>query len=138
VGLNLKYGPEECRIRVKPRNSRVLEYQIEATVSSNLPVAAHLTLIPHLKETLATGGGERITLDESPFDFTSQQVGGKLTHAGYTLHLPESTTLHWPALPHNPYRKDGSATAAEGRIELRIPFDKQNSNYTVTMEIAEE
>ncbi len=33
-------------------------------------------------------------------------------------------------------RKDGSATAAEGRIELRIPFDKQNSNYTITVEIA--
>ena len=51
VGLNLKYGLEECRIRVKPRDSRTLEYQIEATVSSNLPVTAHLTLIPHLKET---------------------------------------------------------------------------------------
>ena len=138
VGLKLRYGPEEFRIRVKPRDSRTLEYQVEAKASSNLPVAAHLTLIPHLKETLETGGDEKVILGESPLEFTSQQVGGKLTHAGYTLHLPESTTLHWPALPHNPYRKDGSATAAEGRIELRIPFDKQNSNYTVTMEIAEE
>lgn len=135
VGLNLRYGPEECRIRVKPGDSRTLEYQIEATMSSNLPVSAHLTLIPHLKETLETGGGEKVTLGESPLNFTSQQVGGKLTHAGYTLHLPENTTLHWPALPHNPYRKDGSATAAEGRIELRIPFDKQNPTYTITVEI---
>lgn len=107
-------------------------------MSSNLPVAAHLTLIPHLKQTLETGRGEKVTLGESPLNFTSQQVDGKLTHAGYTLHLPENTTLHWPALPHNPYRKDGSATAAEGRIELRILFDKQNCTYTITVEIAEE
>jgi len=137
VGLDLQYGPEECRIRIKPRDSRTLEYRIEAIVSFDLPIAAHLTLIPHLKETLETGGGEKVTLGESPLNFTSEQVGGMLTHAGYTLHLPRNTTLHWPALPHNPYRKDGSATIAEGRIELRIPFDKQSSAYTITVEVAE-
>ena len=137
VGLNLRYGPEECRVRVQPICSRTLEYRIEATPSSHMPVIAHLTLIPHLKETLETGGGKKVTLGESPLDFTSDQVGGKLTHAGYTLHLPENATLHWPALPHNPYRKDGSATAAEGRIEIRIPFNKQNSAYTITVEVAE-
>ncbi len=137
VGLNLRYGQEECRIRVRPRDSRTLEYQIEATASSGLPVIAHLTLIPHLKETLETGGGEKVTLGESPLNFTSEQLGGTLTHAGYTLHLPGNATLHWPALPHNPYRKDGSATPAEGRIEIRIPFDKQNSAYTITIEAVE-
>ncbi|MFC1717584.1 hypothetical protein ACFL6S_28240 [Candidatus Poribacteria bacterium] len=137
VGLNLRYGPEECRVRVNPVSPVALEYQIEATISSDLPVIAHLTLIPHLKETLETGGGEKVTLDESPLELTSEQLGGTLTHAGYTLYLPENATLHWPALPHNPYRKDGSATAAEGRIEVRIPFDKQNSAYTIAIEIAE-
>jgi len=137
AGLNLRYGNEECRVRVNPVDSRILEYRIEATAFADLPIVAHLTLIPHLKESLETGGGEKVILGESPLNFTSEQLGGKLTHAGYTLHLPENATLHWPALPHNPYRKDGSATAAEGRIEIRIPLDKQNSAYTITVEVVE-
>ncbi len=137
LGLDLKYGPEECRIRVRPVDSETLEYEIEATVSSDLPVIAHLTLIPHLAETLETGGGEEVTLDESPLDLTSHEVGGSVTHADYTLHLPDTATLHWPALPHNPYRKDGSATAAEGRIEIRIPLDKQNPAHTIVVEVEE-
>ena len=137
IGLDLSYGSEECRVRVKPIDSWTLEYRIEATASSSLPIAAHLTLIPRLKETLETGTGEKITLGESSLDLTSEQLGGALTHAGYTFHLPKNATMHWPALPHNPYRKDGRASAAEGRIELRIPFDKQNSAYTITVEVAE-
>ena len=135
VGIDLSYGPERCRIRVQPINEKTLQYSIEATTSSGLPVAAHLTLIPHLNETLETGGGEKITLSESPISLSAEEVGGIVNHAGYRLHLPESVTLHWPVLPHNPYRKDGHATPAEGRIEIRIPFDKQHNAYTVTLEV---
>jgi hypothetical protein len=137
LGLDLKYGPEECRIRVRPIDSETLEYEIEATVSSDLPVIAHLTLIPCLGETLETGDGEEVTLDESPLDLTSHEVGGNVIHGDYTLHLPDTATLHWPAFPHNPYRKDGSSTAAEGRIKIRIPLDKQNPAHTIVVEVEE-
>ena len=133
IGLDLNYGSEECRIRIRPKDSRTLEYRIQATTSSGLPVAAHLTLIPHLNQTLETAGGQKITLSESPITFTAEQVDGIVTHAGYQLHLPKTATLHWPALPHNPYRKDGHATPAEGRIEIRIPFDRSNSTYTINL-----
>lgn len=135
IGLNLKYGREECRIRIQAKDSQTLEYRLEATTSSGLPVAAHLTLIPHLNHTLETAGGQKVTLNESPIIFTAEQLGGMITHAGYKLNLPKIATLHWPALPHNPYRKDGNATPAEGRIEIRIPFDKCNSAYTINLEI---
>jgi hypothetical protein len=133
IGLDLNYGQEECRLRIQPKDSRTLEYRIEATMSSGLPVAAHLTLIPHLNQTLETAGGQKIILTESPINFTAEQVDGMVTHAGYQFHLPKTATLHWPALPHNPYRKDGHATPVEGRIEIRIPFDKGNSAYTINV-----
>jgi hypothetical protein len=104
-------------------------------MSSGLPVAAHLTLIPHLNQTLETAGGQKVSLSELPVSFTAEQVGGVVTHAGYRLHLPETATLHWPVLPHNPYRKDGRATPAEGRIEIRIPFDERDSEYTINLEV---
>ena len=94
-------------------------------------------LIPHLNEPLETGGAERITLAEESVFFSEEQLNGMAAQAGYRIRLPKAVTLHWPALPHNPYRKDGHATPAEGRIEIRIPLDKKDSAYRVILEIPE-
>lgn len=137
VGLDLTYGAETCYIRLRAKDDRTFEYRIESTVSAGLPVAAHLTLIPHLGQSLETNAGRKITLGEAAVILSGEELDGGLTHAGYRLHLPKSATLHWPALPHNPYRKDGRATAAEGRIEIRIPFDANAKSHIVTIEILE-
>ena len=44
-------------------------------------------------------------------------------------------SLHWPKLPHNPYRKDGHSEPQEGRIEIAIPFDAQNAEHRILIEI---
>ena len=136
-GLDLTYGPETCRIRVVVKDDRTLECVLEATRESDLPVAAHLTLLPHMEQPLETAAGQKLTLGLEPISLAPEQVGGQLTHAGYRLHLPDSASLHWPALPHNPYRKDGHATASEGRIEIRLPFDPQHREHRITLGIPE-
>ena len=112
-----------------------MKYVIEATTASGLPVAAHLSLIPKMNQSLESAGGENITLNNSSIEWSAQQVGGEVTHAGYRLHLPKSATLHWPALPHNPYRKGGRSELSEGRIEIRIPFDEQHKTHTIIIEV---
>jgi len=134
-GLGLSYGEETCRIQIEPRDDRTLDYRIEATAVSGLPVVAHLTLIPRFGKTLLTAGGEKVTIGEKPVLLSPEQLGGRLTHAGYRVHLPSTASLHWPALPHNPYRKDGSATAKQGRIEIRIPLDRDHRRHKITFEI---
>lgn len=136
-GLDLTYGPETCRIRVKPVDERTLEYTIEATKSSDLPAAAHLTLIPHMNTTLETGAGKRVDITDEPLSVSPGKLGGRVTYAGYRLHLPSTASLHWPALPHNPYRKDGRAAPGEGRIEIRIPFDEAHPRHKITLEIVD-
>ena len=135
ASLVLTYGPETCRIRIKPKNDKILEYVIESTAVSQLPVFAHLTLIPKMNESLGSVGGKKTRPGESEVDWPAQKVGGQVIYAGYRLHLPKSATLHWPALPHNPYRKDGRATPAEGRIEVCIPFDAQHKMHTIIIEV---
>ncbi len=137
AGLDLTYGPETCRIRVRPKDDRTLECTVEATSTSDMPVAAHLTLIPRLKQLIETAGGHKSTLGESPLDLSAEEVGGAVQHAGYRLSVPKVATLRWPALPHNPYRKDGHSTAAEGRIEIRIPLNAARPASTITVEIVE-
>lgn len=136
-GLDLTYGPETCRIRVQPIDEKTLEYTIEATENSDLPVAAHLTLIPHMNAVLETGTGERVNITDEPLSISPERLGSRVVYAGYRLHLPSTASLHWPALPHNPYRKDGRATPEEGRIEIRIPLDESHPRHKITLKIAD-
>ncbi|MCU0979764.1 MAG: hypothetical protein MUF25_11430 [Pirellulaceae bacterium] len=135
LGLDLTYAPESCRVRVVPKDERTLEYRVTATTTAGLPVAAHVTLIPHLGKPLETAAGQKTTLGEQPISWTPQQLGDWVAHGGYRLRLPPSASLYWPALPHNPYRKDGHSTASEGRIELRVTFDGQHQEHCVTIEV---
>ncbi len=136
-GLDLTYGPEKCAIRVDIKSERMLVCTLQATTNSGKPVLAHVTLLPRMKERLRTTAGQERLLTTEAFEWTAEQVGGGLTFDGFRLKLPESASLHWPALPHKPYRKDGRATAEEGRIEIRIPFDAQHPRQVVTVEILE-
>ncbi len=136
-GLDLTYGKEACHVRVRPKDERTLEYSIETTATSDLPVTAHLTLIPHVGQPLETAAGQEITIGKTAVELSADQIGGWVEHVGYRLHVPPSSSLHWPALPHNPYRKDGRAYAGEGRIEIRIPFDKEHRRHQITLEIPE-
>jgi len=137
-GLDCTYGQETCRIRVHPRDERTLVYTVETTTKSGLPVVAHLTLLPHLGKTLETSGGKKLKLGDASIDLSPEELGGGLTFAGYRLVLPATASLHWPALPHNPYRKDGKAEPSEGRIEIRIPLDGRQARQEATLEVPGE
>lgn len=134
-GLDLTYGPETCRIRIRHVDENKLQYVLSSTVQSRLPVAAHLTLLPKLGEPLDTATGESTDLGETPIAWSADQVGGRIRHDGYAVHLPATASLHWPARRHNPYRKDGRSTPAEDLIEIRIPLDKDHPRHVVTIEI---
>jgi hypothetical protein len=136
VGLDLMYGRETCRIRAHAKDGSTLEYVMEAMLNSELPVVAHVTLLPRMGKPIETAAGEKATLGDGPLDWSAERVGGWIMHGGYRLRLPPSASVHWPALPHNPYRKDGHAKPAEGRIEIRIPFDRENLKQVLTIEVA--
>lgn len=137
-GVDLVYGKERCAIHIRIKDDHTLEYVVSSAVQGELPVLAHVTLMPNLKKPLETVGGEKLTLSDKPIVLTPEQLNGAITHNGCRFRLPETASVHWPALPHNPYRKDGRAEPAEGRIEIRIPLDKQHREQTVTLEILGE
>jgi len=131
--LTLTYGPEECRIGVEVKDERTIVLGLETTCRSDLPVAAHLTLLPRLGQTIETAAGEKAVIGEEAMSFSAERIGDWLRHAGCRFTLPAGASLHWPALPHNPYRKDGRAGPAEGRLVVRIPLDRQHPRQRVTL-----
>jgi len=137
-GLDLTYGPASCRVRLRIEDAHTLACRLEASGGGALPVAAHLTLPPRMGRKLTTAAGQAATIGPKPIVLAPEQVRGQVTYAGFRLHLPLSASLYWPALPHNPYRKDGRAEPAEGRIEIRLPFDAQHASHLVKVEILPE
>ena len=137
VGLDLVYGPEDCSIRVEFVDDRTLRYTVATAAKSNLPVAAHLTLYPHFDQPLVRADGEKVAIGPDPIELSPGQVAGQIEYSGYKLSLPATASLHWPALPHNPYRKDGRASSGEGRIEIRIPLNSKQTEAQVTVEIVQ-
>lgn len=135
AGLDLTYGDATCRVRVEPKDDRTLIYTVCVNAIADQPVAARLTMLPKMGKALKTGTGGEYTLGDEPISLSSEEVGGTVSHAGARLRVPPTASLIWPALPHNPYRKDGHAAPAEGRISIRIPFDAQHREHTVTVEI---
>lgn len=133
--LRLHYGPEECQVTVRCEEAgrAVLTYQ--ATVRSGLPVTAQVTLLPHLGEALTTAHGQTFTLGEEGVTLEPGAAGGWIAHHGWRLSVPAESSVIWPALPHNPYRKDGHATAEEGRLVVVLPFSRERTRYEIAVEV---
>lgn len=135
VGLDLQYGPEKCEIRVEPVDDSTLQIHLKATTNSDKPVAAHLTLIPHMGQPFKTEGGLHKKLSDKALNLSGKELGSWIEHAGWRLSLPSDATVAWPVLPHNPYVKDGAAKPAEGRIVVTLPFSKDRQDYTLTLTV---
>jgi len=136
-GLTLDVGPERCTVGIEFQDARHLVYMVERQGDTELPAAAHLTLLPRVGWTLTSGAGQTATLGVKPSAWSAAQLRGSVglapltpssksaqaaTASGFRLVLPSSASLRWPVLPHNPYRADGHATLGEGRIEIRLPL----------------
>lgn len=135
AGLDLAYGPVTCRVRVRPKDDRKLEYVVEKSGASSLPVVANLVLIPQMGKPITSAGGGEAKIGQEVIQWPAEKVGGMVSHAGCQWHVPPTATLHWPALPHNPYRKDGRATTEEGLIVISIPLDAGNERHVITIEV---
>jgi hypothetical protein len=131
--LGLVYGGEKCSVVVEPVDDSTLRIRLRATCKSGMPVAAHLTLMPDFGQPFSTGKTAEKPLGTDGFNLSAEKAGGWISHAGWKLSLPEGSSVTWPVLPHNPYRKDGRATVGEGRIVVTIPFSSQMEECLVVL-----
>jgi hypothetical protein len=133
--LSLRYGATPCRVSIhllEPNKAR-LSYAVEG--EPDRPVAAHVTLLPHLGETWETASGQRGTLGAESFQLAPGAAGAWFSHHGWRIVLPPDASVTWPALPHNPYRKDGRAEPEEGRIVVTLLFSRDVVRQEITVEV---
>jgi len=135
LSLALTYGGQPGRVTVDLSQPERAGLIYEATVEADQRVEAHVTLLPHLGEPWETASGRKGHLGKESLRLAPGEAGGWLAHHGWQISVPPSATVLWPVLPHNPYRKDGHAEPAEGRIVLVLPFDRENRRYELTVKV---
>jgi len=126
-GVELDYGGRRGTIRLDIAGPDRLDY----TVTADSGMAAHVTLLPRMGQTVASAAGARVTLGAEPFAWTDP--GAWIEHAALRLLLPPRAAVRWPLLPHNPYTKDGHAEPAEGRIVVDLAGA---ASYKLAIQIA--
>ncbi len=115
-GVELDYGGVLGRVTVRVRDVG----RAEVTWHAAPELQGHVTVLPSPAAPLRIDGKNWDRLEAAPFPIESG-VTRWLEHAGFRLEFPLAATLVWPALPHNPYRKDGHAEPAEGRLVIDLP-----------------
>jgi hypothetical protein len=133
--LDLRYGEQECRLVADTSDPKQVRLTLTAVNRTDHPVRANLTLLPHVGEAWTTESGEGDVLAETPINLTARQTGSWFAHHGWRISVPPTASIRWPVLPHNPYRKDGRASAGEGRIVLSIPFSSDQREATVIVDV---
>ncbi len=137
--LTLDYGEVACGV--------TFEFTVDDTVrlnyaakppSKSAAVEAHLTFMPSFGKPWSTASGKSGEVGSKPFKLTAREAGGWFEHNGWRVVLPETSYITWPILPHNPYRKDGRAEPAEGRIVLSLPFARDVTNQSVEVKLVKQ
>jgi hypothetical protein len=134
ASLDLQYGPQHCRVEADIADSKRAKLIYETIGRAGELVEAHVMLMPHLGELWETASGRRGKLSEEPFRLEPGEAGDWFAHHGWRIAAPRQASVIWPALPHNPYRKDGRASAAEGRIVIVLPFNEKVRRHELTIE----
>ncbi len=135
--LCLQYGEELCWMDVRPLDDHQMQIRVSATTKSGLPVAAHIVLMPHIGEAVRGEHMPERKLGDEVFTLTSKETGGWIEHHGWRLSIPEGARIDWPVLPHNPYRKDGSATTHEGRLVVTLPFSPEMGERVLMLSVGD-
>jgi len=114
-GISLDYGGKTGEIRLRVLGPDKLEY----SVSGDKALTSHLTLLPHLKQPITAASGEKKVLSDEPIEWA--KPGAWLDYRQMHITLPAGSSVHWPVIPHDPYKKDGAATSSQGRIVIDTP-----------------
>lgn len=132
--VELHYGGTRVRVRVEPMgptSARLIYTVLER--SEEGPVEAHIPLITKIGTKWETASGRSGLISEKPIQLAPGEAGGWLAHGGWRMRLPEGARMDWPAIPHNPYAKDGASSANLGRLVVTLPFPPGVNEHTVTV-----
>jgi len=135
--LELDYAGTSCSVAVDLSDPKRAKITYTLYTPTATDVIAHVPLIPKLKGKWATASGKSGTLSDEPIALKPGDAGDWFAHRGFRVTIPSSASVTWPALPHNPYAKDGKPETRDGRIVIALPFSSEQTRHEVFVELDE-
>jgi len=129
--LELNYGDATGKVEVVPRGEKELRLIYGVIRKGDMPIEAHVTLLPHMELPVLLSSGSQVDLTEETIAWS----GDWISHAGWKLSLPEGARLIWPARPHNPYRKGGEANVEESLLVVILPFVEEGEQRELLLTV---
>jgi hypothetical protein len=136
MAVSLDYNSSRCGIQLAltDTNKAQVSYSVDK-ISGNAPIEAHVTLLPSLGKSWRTAARIMGEIRGDAIKLQTEELGGWFEDNGWRIEVPAGSTLSWPVLPHNPYRKDGHAELSEGRIIITLHFSETCRTNTVAITV---
>lgn len=144
--VRLYYGELSCLLRLRPRGDRLdITFELPARTARQAQVRAGLVMLPEHGSALrwTAAGRPRVdvtnTLDPRRAIAVSWTPGDghrqrRVHAAGWTLDMPEESSLAYPVYPFNPYAIDDASAPDEARLTVGAGFTNSRSR-TFTLRV---
>jgi hypothetical protein len=88
-------------------------------------------------EALETGSGKKVVLGGERVELSAADLGGRISHHGWTLEVPAGAALSWPVYPHNPYADvpETNIAYAVGRLTVPLTLKARPGKYVRANEL---
>ena len=122
--LSLAFNTFFSTLHLQPAAPDELKFRFVISGKGTPPAEAFVTLQLVLRpgEVLETGAGKKITLGEQRVELTSKDIGGSISHHGWTLAVDPNARLVWPVYPYNPYADAPEKTLDHAVGALSVPL----------------
>lgn len=134
TGVELDYGEETCAVRVAPLDAGHLTVTMESSCRTGKRIEAHLPFLRGVG-TVRSASGKDARLDEDSFEWSAREAGGSVRIGALEVNMPEGSRLVWPALLHDPYKKDGTSDYKSGRLVLCVPLSAERNRALVKLSV---
>src|SRR5262249_49741275 len=91
--------------------------------------ALNLQLVLKAGEVLETAGGKKITLGAERVELSPEDLGGSISHHGWTLKVDPTASLTWPVYPFNPYANGPETSLDYAVARLSVPLRKPGAEH---------
>jgi hypothetical protein len=134
--LSLAYNVFFASVEVPAANDKKLSLNIRTFYKwGEATNELHLQLMLKNGQELTTGSGKKIILGESKLDLGDEELGGSLTHNGWTMHIPPGIRLRWPVYPFNPYKDAPETNISKAIGLLTLPLQLKDENFSFSIEV---
>lgn len=134
--LALAYNVFFARLQISTPSEKRMAFRIKTTYKWGDAISRlNIQLIMKEGQEMETGTGKKFILGKDKIDLGEAELGGALTHNGWTLYFPPGMRFIWPVYPFNPY-KDGPETDLAKAIGLlSLPLQQKDQDLLFSIDV---